>query len=76
MLKLRLKRNGRKKSPCYRIVIIESQSKRNGRFVDEVGFYDPIKKLFSINIPKTRVWLKNGVIPSSTVMSLLDKVNY
>ena len=52
MLKLRLKRNGRKRQPSYRLVIMESTSRRDGRPVDEVGYYDPITKKSSFNEEK------------------------
>jgi small subunit ribosomal protein S16 len=75
MLKLRLKRNGRKRQPSYRLVIMESTSRRNGRPIDEVGYYNPITKELSINEDKIIKWLKYGVQPTETVVQLLKKSN-
>ena len=57
MLKLRLKRNGRKRQPSYRLVIMESTSRRNGRPIDEVGYYNPITKKSYFNQDKIIKWL-------------------
>lgn len=73
MLKLRLKRTGRKGSPSYRLVIMESASRRDGRPVDEVGYYNPITKKYKFNIEKIQKWLKYGVKPTETVLNLLKK---
>ena len=75
MLKLRLKRNGRKRQPSYRLVIMESASRRNGRPIDEVGYYNPITKESYFNQDKIIKWLKNGVQPTETVFQLLKKSN-
>jgi small subunit ribosomal protein S16 len=75
MLKLRLKRNGRKRQPSYRLVIMESTSRRNGRPIDEVGYYNPITKKSYFNQDKIIKWLKNGVQPTETVFQLLKKSN-
>lgn len=75
MLKLRLKRNGRKRQPSYRLVIIESASRRNGRPIDEVGYYNPITKESYFNQDKIIKWLKYGVQPTETVFQLLKKSN-
>lgn len=75
MLKLRLKRNGRKRQPSYRLVIMESTSRRNGRPVDEVGYYNPITKESYINQEKIVKWLNYGVQPTQTVFQLLKKSN-
>lgn len=75
MLKLRLKRNGRKKQPSYRLVIMESTSRRNGRPIDEVGYYNPITKKSYFNQDKIIKWLKYGVQPTETVFQLLKKSN-
>ena len=71
MLKLRLKRNGRKRQPSYRLVIMESASRRNGRPIDEVGYYNPITKESSFNKEKIVKWLNFGVQPTETVFQLL-----
>jgi len=73
MLKLRLKRIGRKRSPFYRLVIIEHTSRRDGCPVDEVGYYNPITKEYDFQIEKIIKWLKIGVKPTKTVKYLLSK---
>ncbi len=75
MLKLRLKRNGRKRQPSYRLVIMESTSRRNGRPIDEVGYYNPITKESYFNQDKIIKWLNYGVQPTETVFQLLKKSN-
>ncbi len=75
MLKLRLKRNGRKRQPSYRLVIMESTSRRNGRPIDEVGYYNPITKESYLNQEKIVKWLNYGVQPTETVFQLLKKSN-
>ena len=75
MLRLRLKRTGRKASPSYRLVIMEQKTRRDGRPVEEVGYYNPITKKSSFNIKKITYWLKVGVKPSETVFNLLKKSN-
>ena len=75
MLKLRLKRMGRKSSPFYRLVIIENKTKRDGRPVEEVGYYDPIAKKSSFDSEKIKKWLNIGVKPTPTVFNLLKKDN-
>ena len=73
MLKLRLKRIGRKRSPSYRLVIIENAARRDGRPVEEVGYYDPISKKYKFNTEKIQSWLSYGVQPTKTVLGLLKK---
>lgn len=73
MLKLRLKRTGRKKSPFYRLVIMEHSTRRDGRPIAEVGYYNPITKQSSFDKDKIVNWLKVGVKPSETVFNLLKK---
>jgi small subunit ribosomal protein S16 len=75
MLKLRLKRIGRKRAPSYRLVIMESSTRRDGRPVEEVGFYSPISKECKFDIPKIEKWLSHGAQPSETVSALLKKAN-
>lgn len=74
MLKLRLKRVGRKRSPSYRLVIMENTFRRDGRPIDEVGFYNPVTKQFEFNLEKIKKWLSYGVQPTETVKNLLKKV--
>jgi small subunit ribosomal protein S16 len=75
MLKLRLKRAGRKGSPSYRLVIMEHSSRRDGRPIDEIGFYNPITKQSFFDVSKIEKWMSNGVKPSQTVLNLLLKAN-
>ena len=75
MLKLRLKRIGRKRSPSYRLVIMENSFRRNGKPIDEVGFYNPITKQYKFNLEKVREWVSYGAQPTETVKSLLEKVD-
>jgi len=72
---LRLKRMGTNKKPFYRIVATEKTSPRDGRFIEEIGFYDPKKDPALIRIKKDRVlhWIKNGAKPSVTVKSIFRK---
>jgi small subunit ribosomal protein S16 len=72
---LRLKRMGANKKPFYRIVATERSSPRDGRFIEEIGQYDPKKNPALIKVDKERAlyWLKNGAQPSVTVRSLLKK---
>jgi len=73
MLKLRLKRLGKKRSPSYRLVIMENTSRRNGRPVDEVGYYNPMTKDYKFDTDKIKKWLSYGVKPTETVFQLLKK---
>ena len=72
-LVMRLRRSGGKKNPFYKIVIIRSRSKRDGKFIDEVGLYNPVKNPSFIKIDKEKVerWRKKGVKPSARVEKLL-----
>ena len=73
MLKLRLTRTGRKKQPAYRIVVMEHSARRNGRPVEQVGYYSPFTKEITIDADKIRKWLGYGVKPTQTVNNLLKK---
>ena len=75
MLKLRLKRTGRKRSPSYRLVIMENTSRRDGRPIEELGYYDPITKNYKFDVDKIKKWLNYGVQPTEIVSSLLKKAN-
>ena len=70
---IRLKRMGAKKLACFRIVVVDSKQPRDGRSIEEIGFYDPKKKETVLNIDKERAqhWLSVGAIPTETVRSLL-----
>jgi small subunit ribosomal protein S16 len=72
MLKLRLKRVGKKRSPSYRLVIMENTFRRDGRPIDELGYYNPLTKQYKFDT-KNQKWLSYGVRPTETVMSLLKK---
>ena len=73
MLKLRLKRVGRKRAPSYRLVVMEHSTRRDGRPVQELGFYNPISKQSKFDIPNIQKWLDHGAQPTETVANLLKK---
>ena len=73
MLKIRLKRIGRKNLPVYKIVVMENLSKRDGKFIDLIGHYNPIKKQSSINLYKLNKYLIFGARPTDTVRHLINK---
>ena len=73
MLKLRLKLIGRKSSPSYRLVIMENTCRRDGRPIEEVGYYNPISKKYKFDSTKIQKWLSYGVKPTKTVLDLLKK---
>ena len=74
-VKIRLKRTGAKKAPTYRVVVADSRSPRDGRFIEEIGHYNPRTEPVTIviNEERAKVWLKNGAQPTETVKSLLKK---
>jgi small subunit ribosomal protein S16 len=74
-VKLRLKRMGAKQKPFYRIIVADSRSPRDGRFIETVGTYDPVKADNNISVKEDRVayWLDNGAQPTDTVKSILSK---
>ncbi len=71
--KIRLRRMGAKKAPFYRVVVADSRSPRDGRFIEEVGYYNPISEPAEIKINEEKVlkWLQTGAEPSETVKQLL-----
>ena len=73
MLKIRLTRKGDKKSPFYRIIVADSRSPRDGRFVDQVGTYNPLTNTAEIKLDadKIKQWIANGAQPTDTVRALL-----
>ena len=75
MVKLRLKRMGKKGMPFYRIVAADSRSPRDGRFIEQLGTYDPRQEpaVVTIKEEETLKWLKNGAQPSDTVRNILSK---
>ena len=74
-VKMRLTRIGKKKAPCYRVVIADERSPRDGRFIEEIGSYNPLTEPATIKIDaeKAKKWLANGVQPTDTVKVLLKK---
>lgn len=73
MLKIRLKRVGRRNDPYYRIVVMESTQPRDGRTKDEIGVYNPRLNQFDIDKEKAKTWLENGAQPSETVAQYFVK---
>ena len=71
--KIRLRRMGAKKAPFYRVVVADSRSPRDGRFIEEIGYYNPISEPAEIKINEEKVlkWLQTGAEPSETVKQLL-----
>ena len=74
-VKIRLKRIGAKKNPYYRVVVADSRSPRDGKFIEEIGTYDPMAEPAAVKIDaeKASTWLKNGAQPTETVKSLFVK---
>ena len=74
-VKMRLRRMGQKKAPFYRVVVADSRSPRDGRFIEEIGYYNPMTNPAEIKIDaeKAKTWLTNGAQPTETVKSLLKK---
>ena len=75
MVKIRLRRMGAKKAPFYRIVVADSKFPRDGRFIEEIGTYNPLTSPAEIKVDteKAEKWLKNGAQPTETVKALLKK---
>ena len=75
MVKIRLRRMGAKKAPFYRVVVADSRYPRDGRFIEELGTYDPMKDPAEIKINEESAvkWLRNGALPSDTARALLKK---
>ena len=76
MVKMRLKRMGMKKKPFYRVVVADERSPRDGRFIEEIGYYDPMTEpaaTIKIDAEKAQKWLKSGAQPTDTVRVLLKK---
>ena len=74
MIKLRLKKYGRKGQISYRIVVMTSSTKRDGRAIEELGFYNPRTKEVNINLSRIKVRLNEGAKPTQTVQNLLKKI--
>lgn len=77
MVKIRLRRDGAKKAPYYKVVVADSRYPRDGRFIEEIGSYDPMKEPVMINIDteKYEKWVKNGARPTETVRALFNKAS-
>ena len=75
MVKIRLRRMGAKKAPFYRVVVADSRFARDGRFIEEIGYYDPTKEpsVVKIDAEKAKQWLDNGAQPTDTVRESLKK---
>ena len=76
-VKIRLRRMGAKKAPFYRVVVADSRYPRDGRFIEEIGSYDPTKEPAAVNIDaeKAKQWIANGAQPTDTLRVLLKKSN-
>lgn len=74
MLKIRLKRTGRKNKPFYRIVLMENLSKRDGKAISEIGFYDPIKKILNFDKVKLHKYINAGAYPTDTTRHLINRM--
>lgn len=75
MGKMRLRRMGAKKQPFYRVIVADERSPRNGRFIEEIGYYNPLTEpsVIKIDADKAKEWIKNGAQPTETVKVLLKK---
>ncbi|MCL2201835.1 MAG: 30S ribosomal protein S16 [Oscillospiraceae bacterium] len=75
MVKIRLRRMGAKKNPFYRIVVADSKSPRDGRFIEEIGTYNPLAtpSIINVDVERAQYWVKNGAQPTDTVRALLKK---
>ena len=74
MVKMRLRRAGAKKQPFYRVIVADERSPRDGRFIDEIGYYNPLgNSEIKIDADKAKDWLAKGVQPTETVKALLKK---
>ncbi|MBR3420157.1 MAG: 30S ribosomal protein S16 [Oscillospiraceae bacterium] len=74
-VKIRLRRMGAKKAPFYRIVVADGRYPRDGRFIEEIGYYDPTKEpnVVKIDAEKAKSWIQNGAQPTDTVRNILKK---
>ena len=75
MVKIRLRRMGAKKTPFYRIVVADSRYPRDGRFIEEIGTYNPLSEpaVVNVNADRAQEWIKNGAQPTDTVRGILKK---
>ena len=77
MVKIRLRRLGAKKAPFYRVVVADSRSPRDGRFIEEIGYYDPMTEpsTLKVDADKAKKWVENGAQLTDTVKALFKKNN-
>ena len=77
MVKIRLRRMGAKKAPFYRIVVADSRYPRDGRFIEEIGFYNPTvnPSELKVDVERAQAWIKTGAQPTDTVRALLKKAD-
>ena len=77
MVKIRLRRMGSKKAPFYRIVVADSRAPRDGKFIEEIGYYNPLteSKEIKVDAEKVNAWIKNGAKPTDTVNRLFKNNN-
>ena len=75
MVKIRLQRAGKKKAPFYHIVVADSRSPRDGKIIEQIGTYDPMKEPSELKLDREKVekWIKNGAKPTDTVKRLIEK---
>ena len=76
MVKIRLRRMGAKKAPYYRVIVADSRSPRDGRFIEELGIYDPMAEgeKIKLDVERAKYWISNGTQPTDTVRGLLKKL--
>ena len=72
-VKMRLRRMGAKKAPTYRVIVADSRSPRDGRFIEEIGYFNPRSDELKIDAEKAKTWLANGAQPTDTVRVILKK---
>ncbi len=79
VVKIRLHRFGKKKKPFFRIVVVDSRKRRDGEYIESIGFYNPVanekQELFRVNKERAEYWLSKGAWPTETVLSIFRKAN-
>lgn len=73
-LRIRLKRTGTRNCSCYRVVVMDARCSRDGKAIEEIGFYDPNKKIEKMDLERYAYWMKNGGSPSDTVKDIADRL--
>ena len=73
MVRIRLKKTGTRNASCFRIVVIEKRASRDGRAIEELGYYNPRNKIESINVDRYNYWVGVGAVPSETVGDIYDR---